>query len=96
MEQEYNLLIITNATASMTNYVASHKNSLPQIISISALTGCFSQIGLLAYREYGDIDLLEWSERLNPSLYSDEMQPDLAATSRSLSEPMAVTTIRML
>lgn len=85
MEQEYDLLIVADATASMNHYLASLKDSLPQIISISALTGCFSRIGLLAYRDYGDKDLLEWSGWLNPSLVdSDATQPDLPAAARSL------------
>ena len=59
--EEYDLLIIADATASMGNYLHALNTSLPQIISISALTGCFSRIGLLAYRDYTDNDLLEWS-----------------------------------
>lgn len=49
---EYDLLIITDATFSMSHYLRSLNTSLPQIISVSALTGCFSRIGLLAYRDY--------------------------------------------
>ncbi|KAJ6116349.1 hypothetical protein N7512_006074 [Penicillium capsulatum] len=60
MEEEYDLLIIADATASMGSYLTALNTSLPQIISISALTGSFSRIGLLAYRDYLD-DLLEWS-----------------------------------
>lgn len=55
------LLILVDATASMTDYLASLRQSLPQIISLAALTDCFDRIGLLAYRDYSDTDLLQWS-----------------------------------
>lgn len=55
------LLILVDATASMGSYLSSLKRSLPQIISIASLTNCFQRIGLLAYRDYCDKDLLEWS-----------------------------------
>lgn len=86
MEQEYDLLIVADATASMNHYLASLRDSLPQIISVSALTGCFSRIGLLAYRDYGDRRLLEWSGWLNPSSDGDETQPDLPAAARNLRD----------
>lgn len=84
MEQEHDLLIIVDATASMSRYLAALNHSLPQIISVSALTGCFSRIGLLAYRDYCDSNLLKWSGWLNPSLGSDAGQPDLLAAAKSL------------
>ena len=84
MEPEYDLLIVADATCSMTHYLASLNHSLPQILSISALTGCFSRIGLLAYRDYCDDDLLEWSGWLDPSSDSDADQPDLIAKAKSL------------
>lgn len=43
------LLILVDTTGSMGDYITSLKQSLPQIISISALTNCFERIGLLAY-----------------------------------------------
>jgi len=57
----YDLLILVDATYSMSDYLDSLQTSLPQIISISTLTDCFSRIGLLAYRDYCDQHLLEWS-----------------------------------
>ncbi|KAK2756200.1 hypothetical protein FQN54_005608 [Arachnomyces sp. PD_36] len=86
MEQDHDLLLITDATASMSNYLQALHQSLPQIISVSALTGCFSNIGLLAYRDYsedGD-ELLEWSGWMSPSLDSDVEQPNLTARAESL------------
>ncbi|EME44212.1 hypothetical protein DOTSEDRAFT_71894 [Dothistroma septosporum NZE10] len=55
------LLILVDATASMTSYLEALKQSLPQIISISALTNCFERIGILAYRDYAHNELLHWS-----------------------------------
>ncbi|KAF1980821.1 hypothetical protein K402DRAFT_265455 [Aulographum hederae CBS 113979] len=62
--QEYDLLILVDATASMGSYVTSLRTSLPQIIYVSLLTDCFARIGLLAYRDYnnpGPHDLLQWT-----------------------------------
>ena len=84
----YDLLIITDATYSMVNYLHSLHTSLPQIISISALTDCFSQIGLLAYRDYDSHQsLLEWSGWLSQASSADhgqKQQPDLVSMAKSL------------
>ncbi|KFX98017.1 hypothetical protein V490_02500 [Pseudogymnoascus sp. VKM F-3557] len=82
----YDLLILVDATYSMSTYLHSLQTSLPQIISITNVTDCFSRIGLLAYRDYCDKDLLEWSGWLSPSSLSGE-QPDLIAKAKSL-EPI--------
>ncbi|KAK4184112.1 E3 ubiquitin-protein ligase itt1 [Podospora australis] len=60
---EYDLLIVTDATASMTSYLKSLLGSLQTIIRISNLTDCFSKIGVLAYRDYDcwGGSLTEWS-----------------------------------
>ncbi|KAK4643791.1 hypothetical protein QC761_405090 [Podospora bellae-mahoneyi] len=55
---EYDLLIITDATASMTTFLVSLHSSLQSIVRISTLTGAFSRIGVLAYRDH---DCVEWS-----------------------------------
>jgi hypothetical protein len=83
-QEEYDLLIVTDATSSMSAYLTSLQTSLPQIISLSALTGCFSRIGLLAYRDYCDNDLLEWSGWLLQSSDAGQEQPDLVAKAKSL------------
>ncbi|KAL8372185.1 hypothetical protein RB595_001809 [Gaeumannomyces hyphopodioides] len=61
-EMPYDLMILTDATASMGEYLDSLSKSLPEIIRISALTGCFSRIGVLAYRDYCGGKLVEWSK----------------------------------
>src|ERR1700716_1055029 len=90
MEQQeiYDLLIIADATDSMSDYLTSLQTSLPQIISISALTGCFSRIGLLGYRDYCDESLLEWSGWLHQSPdVKQKEQPDLVDKAKSM-QPM--------
>ncbi|OJJ08836.1 hypothetical protein ASPVEDRAFT_47986 [Aspergillus versicolor CBS 583.65] len=84
--EKHDLLLIVDATASMANYLAALNTSLSQIISISALTGCFSRIGVLAYRDYSNIaTLLEFSEWLDLEPGADpEKQPDIVAFARRL------------
>ncbi|KAI1074240.1 hypothetical protein F5B20DRAFT_564225 [Whalleya microplaca] len=57
----YDLLILTDATASMHSYLEALNASLPRIIAISALTNSFARIGVLAYRDYCGGRLTEWS-----------------------------------
>ncbi|KAJ5605619.1 hypothetical protein N7510_008400 [Penicillium lagena] len=69
----------------MSNYLHSLKTSLPQIISVSALTECFSRTGLLAYRDYGDSNLLEWSGWLHQdATEGTDQEPDLVSLARGL------------
>lgn len=65
-EEVYDLLLLVDATSSMSNYLESLRISFPKIISISKLTNSFARIGLLAYRDYSEAEnqyfpLLEWS-----------------------------------
>ena len=57
----YDLIILVDATYSMSNYLASLQSSLPKIIAISALTDAFSRIGIIAYKDYCDRDVVLWS-----------------------------------
>jgi hypothetical protein len=57
----HDLLIVADATASMGTYLASLNDSLPEVIRISALTGCFDRIGIVAYRDYNGGKIVEWS-----------------------------------
>ncbi|KAJ2892806.1 dihydroxyacid dehydratase [Zalerion maritima] len=59
--QGYDLLIVTDATASMGSYLRALNESLPEIIRISQITACFDNIGVIAYRDYCGGKLLEWS-----------------------------------
>ncbi|KAK3987959.1 E3 ubiquitin-protein ligase itt1 [Cladorrhinum sp. PSN332] len=59
---EYDLLIVTDATMSMRAYLRSLITSLEAIIRVSATTDCFANIGVLAYRDYDcPRQLIEWS-----------------------------------
>ncbi|KAM0818376.1 hypothetical protein AB5N19_04186 [Seiridium cardinale] len=60
-QQIYDLLIVTDATASMGGYLRALNESLPRIISVSALTDAFARIGVLAYRDYCAGELIQWS-----------------------------------
>ncbi|KAE8449167.1 hypothetical protein EG329_008551 [Mollisiaceae sp. DMI_Dod_QoI] len=80
----YDLLILVDATYSMSSYLTSLQTSLPQIIQISTLTDCFSRIGLLAYRDYCDKELLDWSGWLTPSAISNEPVVDLVEKAKKL------------
>jgi hypothetical protein len=62
----YDLIILVDATFSMSSYLESLKTSLPKVIAISKLTNSFARIGLVAYRDYSEADrekggLIEWS-----------------------------------
>jgi len=62
----YDLLLLVDATSSMTNYLQSLRISLPKVLSLSNLTDSFERIGLLAYRDYTEVHavenpILEWS-----------------------------------
>jgi hypothetical protein len=83
--EEYDLLIVADATASMGGYLTSLNTSLPQIISISAITGCFSRIGIIAYRDYIDFRCIEWSEWL-----------ELAPTDETTQQPNLISFARKL
>lgn len=63
----HDLLVVLDATASMGNFIDALNKSLPEIISLSALTGCFERIGIIAYRDYCGGQLIEWSGWCSPS-----------------------------
>ncbi|KAK0708016.1 hypothetical protein B0H67DRAFT_589123 [Lasiosphaeris hirsuta] len=79
------LLILTDATASMTTYLRSLNQSLQDIIRISSLTGCFSRIGVMAYRDYYKGKLTEWSGWHSRDSESDIDQDGLLSFARGLS-----------
>lgn len=88
----YDLLVLVDATYSMSSYLNSLQHSLPQIIEISTLTDCFSRIGLLAYRDYCDQQLLEWSGWLSPSTsLSRDSQVDSPSISQYLEAHLTQT-----
>src|SRR5215469_1600542 len=82
-EKIYDLLILVDATYSMSNYLKSLNISLPKILSISTLTDSFSRISLLAYRDYCDRNLLEWSEWTDTS-DPEQDQPNILQMAKDL------------
>lgn len=65
-DEVYDLLILVDATYSMSDYLQSLQTSLPKVIALSKLTNSFERIGLLAYRDYTESGrdkdgMLEWS-----------------------------------
>ena len=60
---EYDLMIVADATGSMGTFLDALNSSLPDILRISATTGCFSRLGVLAYRDYdsGSSKVTDWS-----------------------------------
>lgn len=87
----YDLLFLTDATGSMTTYLDALRQCLPDIIRVSALTDCFSRIGVLAYRDYdrstkSTESLVEWSgwHALGDPGLSDISQAQLLFFTRQL------------
>lgn len=60
--QEYDLMFITDATSSMGEFLTELKCALPQIFDIVQLTNLIDRISVLAFRDYCDPRLIEWSE----------------------------------
>ncbi|KAI1333648.1 hypothetical protein F5Y15DRAFT_410212 [Xylariaceae sp. FL0016] len=65
-DPEYDLLILTDATASMGDYLTALNESLPKIIAVSSLTDSFARIGVLVYRDHCNGELTEWSSWCGP------------------------------
>ncbi|GMG06845.1 unnamed protein product [Aspergillus oryzae] len=82
--EQHDLLLVVDATASMSSFLASLRASLRQIVSMSVLTRCFSRIGLLAYRDYSAPNLLQWSGWYDTSQNATGTQPDLLEIAASL------------
>ncbi|KAJ6178827.1 hypothetical protein N7519_009288 [Penicillium mononematosum] len=83
---EHDLLFIVDTSTYRSCYLRSLTASLPEVISISTQTRCFSRIGVLAYHGYRCDNVLEWSGWLNQGeqRHSQEQQPDLVAFAKRL------------
>ncbi|KAE8317126.1 hypothetical protein BDV41DRAFT_526817 [Aspergillus transmontanensis] len=82
--EQHDLLLVVDATGSMSSFLESLRASIRQIVSMSVLTCCFSRIGLLAYRDYNTQDLLQWSGWYDASPDATGTQPDLLEIAASL------------
>ncbi|KAF3023313.1 hypothetical protein E8E15_006833 [Penicillium rubens] len=83
---EHDLLFIVDASTYRSCYLRSLTASLPEIISFSTQTRCFTRIGVLACYGYNCDNVLEWSGWLNKGeqRHSQEKQPDLVAFAKRL------------
>lgn len=59
--EKYDLMFITDATGSMMPFIQQLKNALPQIFDLVQLTNLVDEVSVLAYRDYGERDIIEWS-----------------------------------
>ncbi|KAJ6523524.1 hypothetical protein DFH09DRAFT_198273 [Mycena vulgaris] len=59
----YDLLVVTDATASMGGYLDALRSSIPEILALAKLSGAFSRLGVLAYKDYTDLpeEIAAWS-----------------------------------
>ncbi|KAF7359799.1 RING-type domain-containing protein [Mycena venus] len=59
----YDLLLVTDATASMGGYLDALRSSIPEILALAKLSGAFSRLGVLAYKDYTDAaeEIAAWS-----------------------------------
>ncbi|KAJ7825130.1 hypothetical protein B0H14DRAFT_3727106 [Mycena olivaceomarginata] len=66
----YDLLIVTDATASMGEYLDALRASIPEILALAKLSGAFSRLGVLAYKDYSDppAEIAAWSGWNSPTL----------------------------
>ncbi len=69
----YDLLVLTDQTGSMGSYLTSLNKSLQDIIRISALTGCFDRVGVVAYGDYCGGPLTQFSGWLESGASSQDM-----------------------
>lgn len=59
--QNYDLMFITDATGSMGRFLEDLKKALPQIFDLVQLTNIIERVSVLAFRDYCDKNLIEWS-----------------------------------
>ncbi|KAJ7645060.1 hypothetical protein DFH06DRAFT_1333358 [Mycena polygramma] len=78
--ETHDLLIVTDATASMEGYLDALRESIPEILALAKLSGAFSRLGVLAYKDYTDPtdEIVAWSGWSAPNL--PQFVRDLAAT----------------
>lgn len=84
----HDLLVVLDATASMGSFIYALNKSLPEVISLSALTGCFERIGVVAYRDYCSGELIEWSGWCSPSGVAQG--PDIVSQEHVLNMAMGI------
>ncbi|KAG8945086.1 hypothetical protein FRC04_001247 [Tulasnella sp. 424] len=75
---QYDLLIVTDATASMGVFLTALNQSIPEVIGLSTMSGAFKRLGIIAYRDYTDDPIIEWSgwNPTNLNEFSKSLLPD--------------------
>ncbi|MHB1953118.1 MAG: hypothetical protein ACYCOU_05170 [Sulfobacillus sp.] len=61
MPDPWDLVFVTDATASMGEFLDAVRRVLPQVFRVSKLTGAFTRVGILWYRDYCDGRVTSWS-----------------------------------
>ncbi|KAJ7713993.1 hypothetical protein B0H16DRAFT_1809135 [Mycena metata] len=77
--ESYDLLVVTDATASMGGYLDALRSSIPEILALAKLSGAFSRLGVLAYKDYTDApeEIAAWSGWNSPTLpqFMKDLEP---------------------
>ena len=74
---KYDLLLLTDATASMILFIQGLNKSLEEIIDLSARTACLQRIGVACYRDYQGKHVTECSGWCSPVLNNTEVYHQL-------------------
>ncbi|KAG8918376.1 hypothetical protein FRC01_001897, partial [Tulasnella sp. 417] len=77
-DDQYDLLIVTDATASMGVFLTALSQSIPEILGLSAMSGAFKRLGIIAYRDYTEDPVVEWSgwNPTNLNEFARNLEPD--------------------
>ncbi|KAJ7672013.1 hypothetical protein B0H17DRAFT_947910, partial [Mycena rosella] len=69
-DPQYDLLVVADATASMDGYLDALRSSIPEILALAKLSGAFSRVGVLVYKDYTDLpqEIAAWSGWNDPNL----------------------------
>ncbi|TDL20326.1 hypothetical protein BD410DRAFT_725893 [Rickenella mellea] len=61
MSNGQDLIIVLDATYSMGNFLDALRQSIPEIVALSKLSGAFERIAVLPYKDYCDKVVTDWS-----------------------------------
>lgn len=59
--EDHDLMFITDATSSMGSFLRNLREALPQIFDLVHLTDLVDRVSVIAFRDYCDKNLIEWS-----------------------------------
>ncbi|KAJ6468765.1 hypothetical protein C8R45DRAFT_1017511, partial [Mycena sanguinolenta] len=86
MADAYDLLLVTDGTASMGGYLDALRASIPEILALAKLSGAFSRLGVFAYKDYSDPpdQIVAWSGWNAPALRTFVSDLDARAAKTAL------------